>query len=157
MYRLAAVAFTCTAWLQLRPRKPFNGTATNCDRPEGTQCRPTSLAVVQQQQGAIMKLATFGLATALALTSTYALAQSSAGSASGSSSMGGAATSGTTTGAPATGPTTGTTTGNAMGTNPGIGAGSAAAGANSGLNPSGNTLINPSPSGSTLTPAPGGR
>jgi hypothetical protein len=153
MYRLAAVAFTCTAWLQLRPRKPFNGTATNCDRPEGTQCRPTSLAVVQQQQGAIMKLATFGLATALALTSTYALAQSSAGSASGSSSMGGAATSGTTTGAPATGPTTG----NAMGTNPGIGAGSAAAGANSGLNPSGNTLINPSPSGSTLTPAPGGR
>jgi hypothetical protein len=37
------------------------------------------------------------------------------------------------------------------------GAGSAAAGANSGLNPSGSTLINPSPSGSTLTPAPGGR
>jgi hypothetical protein len=36
-------------------------------------------------------------------------------------------------------------------------AGSAAAGANSGLNPSGSTLINPSPSGSTLTPAPGGR
>jgi hypothetical protein len=36
-------------------------------------------------------------------------------------------------------------------------AGSAAAGANSARNPSGNTLINPSPSGSTLTPAPGGR
>ena len=32
-------------------------------------------------------------------------------------------------------------------------AGSAAAGANSGLNPSGSTLINPSPSGSTLAPA----
>ena len=32
-------------------------------------------------------------------------------------------------------------------------AGSAAAGQNSGLNPSGNTLLNPSPSGSTLTPA----
>jgi hypothetical protein len=32
-------------------------------------------------------------------------------------------------------------------------AGSAAAGQNSGLNPSGNTLINPSPSGSTLAPA----
>ena len=61
-----------------------------------------------------MKLATFGLAAALALTSTYALAQSSTGSAGGSSSMGGAATSGTTTGAPATG----TTTGNATGTQP---------------------------------------
>jgi hypothetical protein len=34
---------------------------------------------------------------------------------------------------------------------------SSAAGANSGRNPSGNTLINPSPSGSTLAPAPGGR
>ena len=36
-------------------------------------------------------------------------------------------------------------------------AGSAAAGRASGLNPSGNTHINPSPSGSTLTPAPTGR
>jgi hypothetical protein len=32
-------------------------------------------------------------------------------------------------------------------------AGSAAAARNSGVNPSGNTLLNPSPSGSTLTPA----
>jgi hypothetical protein len=32
-------------------------------------------------------------------------------------------------------------------------AGSAAAARTSGLNPSGNTLLNPSPSGSTLTPA----
>ena len=66
-----------------------------------------------------MKLATLGLATALAFTSSYALAQSGAGMSNS--------------------------------------AGSAAAGANSGRNPSGNTLINPSPSGSTLTPAPGGR
>jgi hypothetical protein len=35
-------------------------------------------------------------------------------------------------------------------------AGSAAAGQNSALNPSGNTLINPSPSGSTIGPTPGG-
>jgi hypothetical protein len=32
-------------------------------------------------------------------------------------------------------------------------AGSAAAARSSGVNPSGNTLLNPSPSGSTLTPA----
>jgi hypothetical protein len=37
------------------------------------------------------------------------------------------------------------------------GAGSAAAGQASGRNPSGTTNINPSPSGSTLTPAPTGR
>ena len=55
-----------------------------------------------------MKLATFGLATALAFTSTFALAQSSGGG----SATGGAATSGTTTGSPAAG----TTTGNASGT-----------------------------------------
>jgi hypothetical protein len=36
-------------------------------------------------------------------------------------------------------------------------AGSAAAARSSGLNPSGSTNINPSPSGSTLTPAPTGR
>ena len=75
-----------------------------------------------------MKLATLGLATALAFTSSFAFAQSSGGAASGSSATGGAATSGTTTGSPATG----TTSGNAMGTNPSTGmsnsAGSAAAG-----------------------------
>jgi hypothetical protein len=80
---------------------------------------------MQQQRGAIMKLATLGLATALAFTSTYALAQSGTGSAGGSSSTGGAAMSGTTTGSPSTG----TTTGNATGTSPGMSnsAGSAAA------------------------------
>jgi hypothetical protein len=36
-------------------------------------------------------------------------------------------------------------------------AGSAAAARNSGLNPSGSTHINPSPSGSTVAPAPTGR
>ena len=45
---------------------------------EGTQCWRTSLAIMQQQQGAIMKLATLGLATALAFTSSFALAQSGA-------------------------------------------------------------------------------
>ncbi len=41
------------------------------------------------------------------------------------------------------------------GNNPNLNAGGAAAGANSALNPSGNSFINPSPSGSTLQPAPG--
>jgi hypothetical protein len=127
--------------------------ATNCDERAGTQGWRTSLAIMQQEKGAIMKLATLALTTALVFTGTYALAQSTGGSASGSSATGGAATGSTTTGSS----TTGTTTGNATGTNPGTGmtnnAGSAAAGQNSALNPSGNTLLNPSPSGSTVTPA----
>ena len=51
----------------------------------------------------------------------------------------------------------GTTTGNAAGSTSNTGvpnnAGSAAAARNSAVNPSGNTHINPSPSGSTLSPA----
>ena len=58
-----------------------------------------------------MKLATLGLATALAFTGSFALAQSSGGSAGGSSATGGAATSGTTAGSSATGTTTGNSTG----------------------------------------------
>ena len=59
-----------------------------------------------------MKLATLGLATALAFTGTCALAQSTGGSTGGSSATGGAAATGsTTTGSP----TGGTTTGNATG------------------------------------------
>ena len=106
-----------------------------------------------QEKGAIMKLATLGLATALVFTGTYALAQSSGGSAGGSSAMGGAATSGTTTGSSTGGTTSGNATGGTADTGMTNNAGSAAAGRNSGLNPSGNTLLNPSPSGSTLTPA----
>ena len=58
-----------------------------------------------------MKLATLGLATALAFTGSFALAQSSGGAAGGSSATGGAATSGTTTGSSATGTTSGNATG----------------------------------------------
>ena len=100
-----------------------------------------------------MKLATLGLATALVFTGSYALAQSSGGSAGGSSATGGAATSGTTTGSSITGTTSGNATGDYPHTGVTNNAGSAAAGQNSGLNPSGNTLLNPSPSGSTLMPA----
>jgi hypothetical protein len=99
-----------------------------------------------------MKLATLGLVTALALTGTYALAQSSGGS-TGSSATGSAATGGTTTGSSTTGTTTGNATGGTADTGMTNNAGSAAAARNSGVNPSGNTHINPSPSGSTLAPA----
>ena len=119
------------------------------ERNAATPCCPRKHA-----KGAIMKIATLGLATALALTGTCALAQSSGGSTGGSSASGGAAAGGMTTGSPASGTTTGNATGGTAGT--GINAGSAAAGQNSTVNPSGNSLINPSPSGSTLTPtAPG--
>jgi hypothetical protein len=96
-----------------------------------------------------MKLAALGLATALAFTGTYALAQSTGGS----SATGGAATGGTTTGSSTTGTTTGNATGSPADTGMTNNAGSAAAARNSGVNPSGNTHINPSPSGSTLAPA----
>jgi hypothetical protein len=116
--------------------------------------------LVGRPQGKIiMRLATIGLATALALTSTFALAQGGAGgSAGGGSTAGGSTATGGATGSAAgttglgtTSPSTGTTTGsapNSLGNN----AGSAAAGANSTLNPSGNSYINTSPSGSTLGP-----
>jgi hypothetical protein len=90
---------------------------------------------MQQQQGAIMKLAALGLATALAFTGTSAFAQSTGGS-----STGGAAASGTTTGSPTGGTTTGNATGGIAGTGTTNSAGSAAAGQSSGLNPSGNSL-----------------
>src|SRR5829696_1940546 len=131
----------------------FMGTATNCDRQTGTLRWRTSFARYAARKGAIMKLATFGLATALVFAGTYALAQSSGGSAGGSSATGGAATSGTTTGSSTGGTTTGNATGGTADTGVTNNAGSAAAARNSGANPSGNTLLNPSPSGSTLTPA----
>jgi hypothetical protein len=121
---------------------------------EHRSTRRRFLLVGRPQGNIIMRLATIGLATALALTSTFALAQSGAsGSAgSGSTATGGATGSAAgTTGSGTTSPSTGTTTGsapNSLGNN----AGSAAAGANSTLNPSGNSYINTSPSGSTLGP-----
>jgi hypothetical protein len=97
---------------------------------------------------------TIGLATALMLSDGIAMAQSTgagstgAGSTAGSASVGGTQP-GTTTGS-ATTPSTGAGS-------PNYNAGGAAAGANSQFNPSGNSLINPSPSGSTLTPNGAGR
>ena len=88
-----------------------------------------------------MKLGTILLATALAVSSECALAQT------------GTSLPGTNTGAPASGSVN---TGSSMsGITTGVGgvstlAGSNAAGANSTLNPSGNSFINTSPSGSTL-------
>ena len=89
-----------------------------------------------------MKLATLGLATALAFTGTFALAQSGGGSAGGGSATGGAAATGTTTGSSVNGTTTGSSTGvpNSGMSND---AGSAAAGRASGLNPSGSTQYQP--------------
>jgi hypothetical protein len=89
-----------------------------------------------------MKLRTILLATALAVSSECALAQT------------GTSLPGTNSGAPASGSAD-------TGITAGVGgvstlAGSAAAGANSTLNPSGNSFINTSPSGSTIQ-AVGGR
>jgi hypothetical protein len=114
-------------------------------------CPRSKQDVKAKRRTAIMKLATIGLAAALALTNTFALAQG-AGSAGGSSTSGGSAASGTTTGSSMNGSTAGTT-GTTTGSNLGNSAGSSAAGANSTLNPSGNSYINTSPSGSTLGPA----
>jgi hypothetical protein len=56
-----------------------------------------------------MKFKTIALATAFALTSTFALAQTSGGSAGGSSTAGGPAAAGTSTGGSMDGSTTGPT------------------------------------------------
>jgi hypothetical protein len=96
-----------------------------------------------------MKLTTIALATAFALSSTFALAQAggAAGGSTGGSTAGGASMSGSGIG---------TTTGGATGTT-GMGSGSTTAPAvqnpRNTMNPSGNTLApNGSPSGSTLGP-----
>jgi hypothetical protein len=93
-----------------------------------------------------MKLGTILLATALAVSSECALAQT------------GTSLPGTNSGAPAPGSAN---TAAMSGITTDVGgvstlAGSAAAGANSTLNPSGNSFINTSPSGSTIQ-AVGGR
>jgi hypothetical protein len=98
-----------------------------------------------QTKEEIMKLRTIALATALALSSTFALAQSgggsAAGSAGGSSVAGGSAATGSATGSSMNG----TTTGNA---------GATVTSPNNTQSLSGNTLgPKASPSGSTLTPA----
>jgi hypothetical protein len=96
-----------------------------------------------------MKLGTILLATALAVSSECALAQTGT-SLPGTNSAAGLA--GTNAGAPASGSAN---AGAMSGITTGVGgvstlAGSAAAGANSTFNPSGNSFINTSPSGSTI-------
>jgi hypothetical protein len=96
-----------------------------------------------------MKLGTILLATALAVSSECALAQTGT-SLPGTNSAAGLP--GTNAGAPASGSAN---TGAMSGITTGVGgvstlAGSAAAGANSTFNPSGNSFINTSPSGSTI-------
>ena len=94
-----------------------------------------------------MRLTTIALATAFALSSTFALAQAggaaggSAGGSTGGGSTGGASMSGSGTVASSG------TTGAGSSTN-----GAAAANPNSTMNPSGNTLAPSSTSGSTLAP-----
>ena len=79
-----------------------------------------------------MRFAAIGIAAALALSSTFALAQTT--------SVGGSSTT-STTGSTSTGTT-------------GLGPGSVPVTTPSYQNPSGNSLINTSPSGSTLTQPP---
>jgi hypothetical protein len=104
-------------------------------------CVPTSKRKIA------MKLTTIALATAFALSSTFALAQAggaAAGGSTGGSTTGGASMSGT-------GTTTGGTTGTGMGS--GSSTGTAVQNPSNTMNPSGNTLApNASPSGSTLGP-----
>jgi hypothetical protein len=90
---------------------------------------------LQRERRTVMKLAAIGLAMALALAGTAALAKG--GSASRERSC---------NSSPSPCRVTAGSTGASMGNN----AGSAAAGANSSVNPSGNSLINTSPSGQTL-------
>jgi len=103
-----------------------------------------------------MKLSTLGLAAALTFASTLAIAQTGTGSTGGTSTGGTNSVGGSAPGSSTTTP--GTTTGSSTGsstTGMSNDAGSAGAGANSVRNPSGNSYINPSPSGSTISPAPG--
>jgi hypothetical protein len=105
-------------------------------------CVPTSKRKIA------MKLTTIALATAFALSSTFALAQAggAAGGSTGGSTTGGASMSGS-----GTGTTTGGTTGTGMGS--GSSTGTAVQNPSNTMNPSGNTLApNASPSGSTLGP-----
>ena len=94
-----------------------------------------------------------GLTAALMLTGGFAMAQSTGAGSTGAGSTGAASAGSSAT--PGASTTTGsaTTPGTPTGAgSPNYNAGSAAAGANSQFNPSGNSLINPSPSGSTLSP-----
>lgn len=104
-----------------------------------------------------MRIAAIGLAAALAVTATAALAQNSPAGATREPGCCGVTTGSAGAGLGST--SLGST--NPGSTNPGntaLGnnAGSIAAGANSAGNPSGNSFINTSPSGSTLIPGGGG-
>ena len=161
---VTAISFNWFSRRQIRPEiaaEPREAARTKSPTPALTLCNachdqmagngglPSSLSFGQQRRWiSTMRLVTMGLAAALALTSTFALAQSGSGSAGGSSSAGGSAASGTTTGSSTNGTTTGSSTTGGANNN----AGSAAAGANSQYNPSGNSLMNTSPSGSTVGP-----
>jgi hypothetical protein len=98
-------------------------------------CLQHEMRNLQHDRRTAMKSAAIGLATALALAGTAALAKG--GSAGRERSC-------DSSHSPCR--VTAGTSGASIGNN----AGSAAAGANSALNPSGNSLINTSPSGSTL-------
>ena len=112
--------------------------------------RRLSLLLQQQPRGPTMRITTIALATAFALSSTFALAQAGggAGGAAGGSAAG---SSGGSAGA-GTGGSSGTTMSGA-GSSTGSTAGSAN-GPGSTTNPSGSTIgAGSSPSGSTLTPS----
>src|ERR1700730_6629021 len=113
---------------------------------EAGEHKSSSLVYPRHQQGKkTMRITTMALAGALALSSTFALAQSSGGTAGGGSA-GGSVTGGTTTGS-SSGNTTGGTAGSSTSSTT-----SGRMGPSS-TNPSGNTLApSGSPSGSTLTP-----
>lgn len=120
--------------------------------------RPAKSVVIgDNEKDIIMKLATIGLAAALALTTSGMAFAQATGSATGGSATGGAGVSGTGTGSSMGTTTTGSATGTTGSASSSMGnsAGSSAAGANSTYNPSGNSYINSSPSGSTLAPQSG--
>ena len=110
-------------------------------RRSGTYGIHGDLPLVIQQKETTMKLATITLATAFALSSTFALAQAGGASASGAGgASAGSAATGSATGSTSSGGTTGT-------------AGASATSPNNTQSPSGNTLgPKASPSGSTMTP-----
>jgi hypothetical protein len=131
-----------------------NSRAQSHSRQRRNICCCDRLSPMTAKETAMKMKAVTLLATALALTSTVAFAQSggTGAGASGTAAVGAAPPSGSMA--------NGTTTGQApSGTAyPNLNAGGTAAGANSTQNPSGNGLLNSSPSGATIGPtSPSGR
>ena len=100
-----------------------------------------------------MRMAVIGLAAALALTGTAALAQNSTAGVNREPGFGSSPSEVTTGSASTSLGNTGIGNTSLGNTGLGAGAGSIAAGTNSTGNPSGNSFINTSPSGSTLIPS----